>query len=72
MLTIKANKQLFESWKSLARRIKLLSSVAQNDMEVENEHYKDWLGLCSSLRVEFEDMIARTQLWVEYGKEVKE
>lgn len=58
MICIKANKELFEAWDYLGKRISALKSVAQNDMEIEDfQFFEEWNDMVDDLSLEF------TKLW---------
>ena len=36
MVTVEANEYLFDSWRGLGERVKALSAIVQNDMEIDD------------------------------------
>lgn len=63
-MKIKANEDLFDRWNSLGSRIQSQRGIVQNDMELGDGEFQEWLGLQETLLQDFKKLALETACYV--------
>jgi hypothetical protein len=63
-MKIKANEELFDSWKAVAFQISELGTIVQNDMEITNEAFIEWLRRTARTQEVMRRLISSTTKYV--------
>lgn len=65
----RAKEELFEKWNSLGDQIKIMSNIAQNDMETSQEEINRWFKHTNRLETELNLLLFKIATY--YGFEDK-
>jgi hypothetical protein len=68
MIVIKGNKFLFEEWHKLAIQVSGLAGIVQNDIEITNEDYEEWIKLAIKHSNKITELTNKTIQYVEKGE----
>ncbi len=65
MLKIKASEDLFNHWVEVSYRVKMLSSIIQNDTEIDENQYWEWVKEYSAIKARMEKLFDFTVGYIE-------